>query len=207
MFDIYSRGPIREEDRDYGLYPQTLSVMGIILLPSELVVAILTHLGARDILAFCCTSHCARLLLKDSKLLQYFVELDVSGLDEVGNTLDFDLADRLQYILNRERLWCLEGFGPHRRISVPVQHDHSHLHALTASVYVLGDLGLQPDTLRTNSLRYVCLPRCLHQTSRPQEPQDWWTSMLLGIEALSIGVSLDGQDLLAVLTTEQEIDR
>lgn len=195
------------EDRDCRLYPQALPVMGILILPSELVVAILTHLGARDILAFCCTGHFARSLLKDSKLLRYFVELDVLGLDEVGNTLDFDLADRLAYVLNREKLWCLEGFGPQRKIPVPIQHDHSHLHALTASVYVLGDLGLQPDTLRTNSLRYVCLPRCLHQTGRPRDPQEWWTPVLLGIEALSIGVSLDEQDLLAVLTTDQEINR
>ena len=174
--------------------------MGILRMPEELLVAILAYLDAPDILAFRRTSRRMRELYEDSSLLQYLVELDSAGLEETISSYKPDYAGRLTYVMRREELWVLANLDDHRRFRIPVEHDHSHLHALSGSVYVLADLGLEPDTLRTSGLHYISLPTCIHK-DRLRNRQTWWKPKSLGVEAISIGLSLEEQDLLAVLTT------
>ncbi|THH03696.1 hypothetical protein EW145_g6075 [Phellinidium pouzarii] len=177
--------------------------MDLFTLPVELLIAIIAYLDPNDILAFCRICRLAHDVYEGSALLRYLVTLFATGMEDVNVLRPLDNGDRLAYLLQREALWGNIDFSRERHVMIPVNHRHSHVHDLTAGVYIFGDLSLVPDSLRTSSLRYVYLPTCTHrqELSRIDANPDWWTSAPIGVEALTIGLSLEENDLLAVLTS------
>ncbi|KAI0738201.1 hypothetical protein C8Q80DRAFT_1347854, partial [Daedaleopsis nitida] len=78
--------------------------LGLLTLPDELVITILSHLSMKCLLR--CTSVCSRLhnILKNSVELQYQVELAADGLvDGIGCTLS--TSERLSRLLELRRRW------------------------------------------------------------------------------------------------------
>ncbi|KAH8114992.1 hypothetical protein DFH11DRAFT_1508158 [Phellopilus nigrolimitatus] len=175
--------------------------MSLFALPTELLIAILTYLDVRDILAFCRVCRFTHNVHSDSTLLRYIVALAAAGMEDAGVFYPLETSRRLSYLLGREALWSRVDLNEERRFTIPVNHRNSHIHDLTAGVYIFGDLSLVPDSLRTNSLRYVYLPVCMHR--HEMEVSNWWKRVPLGqgVEALNIGVSLRENDLLVVLTS------
>ncbi|EJD04836.1 uncharacterized protein FOMMEDRAFT_166601 [Fomitiporia mediterranea MF3/22] len=179
--------------------------MNFFSLPPELLVAIVAYLDVPDILAFCCVCRLAQDVFENSTLLQYLVGLFVSGMVDENVLSKLGIRDRLEYLMRRESVWKSLDLKPERRVTIPVEHRHSHIHDLTAGIYIYGELSAIPDSIRTSSLRHVHLPTCIHDLvksrSAASQERSWWNNVPLGVEALNIGVSLEHNDLLAVLTS------
>ena len=173
--------------------------MNLRALPTELLIAILAFLDAHDIQAFCRASRFTRAIFMNSAHLRYIVTLAYAGMDDANPPWVLDVGDRLAYLTNRESLWHFLDLIDARRLVIPIVRQHSHVHNLSAGTFILGDQI--PDSLRTNSLSYVRLPRCFHVQGLRGEllGGDVWTRLPLGVDAINFGVALEEHDLLAVL--------
>ena len=135
-------------------------------------------------------------------LLQYTVLLFETGMEEHGPPFLREMRERISYLTSREKLWCSADLSGKRKFILNVTQRHSHIRNYSARVFMLGDLGPTPENLRTNGLWHVEMPTCLHRRDQRTWRQCKWSRLPLGIDALGIGVSLAGQDLIAVLSAE-----
>ena len=178
--------------------------MHLLSLPIELLLTIITYLNPRDILAFCRTNKDARLTYRSRRLLQYILVLFATGMKDNSPPFLLDACERLKYLAQRDEIWRSVDLSEQRRIVLNVTQHHSHIRSYSAGIFMLGDMGIIPENLRTSGLRYVRLPSCLHhcKTESQLESQWEWKHLPLGIDALGIGVALEGHDLIAILSAE-----
>ncbi|KAL5478958.1 hypothetical protein ACEPAI_2245 [Sanghuangporus weigelae] len=179
--------------------------MNLLSLPPELIVTIVALLDIHDILSFYRVCRLAKGIVANSAILQYIIALLATGMTDVGRLSVLTTRDRLSYLSRREDLWNTLNLRSERRVTIPVHHRHSHIHDLAAGIYIFGELSVVPDSIRVNSLRFVHLPTCTHDIEEFRtialQRASVWKYFPLGIEALYIGVSLEHNDLLAVLTS------
>ena len=190
-----------QKDQCLSSFESDTTNMKLFSLPAELLVGIVALLDIPDILTFCRVCRLANELVVNSATLQYIIALFATGMADEGRRSPLTTRDRLSYLSQREELWSSLDLKTERRVVIPVQHRHSHIHDLNGGVYIFGELSLVPDTIRVNSLRFAHLPSCAHDMEKFRAQASSWTNFPLGIEALNIGVSLQHNDLLAVLTS------
>lgn len=167
-------------------------------------MAIIAYLDPKDILAFCLVCHFTQDLYGINPSLQYRVALFVNGKEDGRGPLPMNIRDRLDYTLKRECMWKTLELDRGHLVKIALNYRHSHVHDLASGLYIFGDLSNAPDNLRTESLRFVKLPTCVHSSASVESPghnTGWWTTIPIGVEALCIGLSLEENDLLAVLTS------
>ena len=178
--------------------------MDLFRLPVELLMAIIAYLGPKDVLAFCLVCRFTQDLYKFNPNLQYRIALFATGKEDGRGPLPVNICDRLAYTLQRECIWKTLELDRGRLVKIALNYHHSHVHDLTSGLYIFGDLSHSPDNLRTESLRFVKLPTCMHSNASVEGPghkTGWWTTIPIGVEALCVGLSLEENDLLAVLTS------
>jgi hypothetical protein len=178
--------------------------MDLLLLPDVLLINIIACLSPCDILAFCRTCRYSRQLLANSSLLQYIIALFKAGMEDNSPPFLHDIRDRLLYLTRREEIWRNVDLSEGRKFVVNVTQRHSHIRSYSAGVFMLGDLNPDPGNLRTNSLKYIRLPSCLHrwEIESHNTGQRIWKCLQLGVDALGIGIALEGSDLIVLLSAE-----
>ena len=174
--------------------------MDILTLPFELLVAVIAQLHPKDILAFCLVCRYAQDVYRRSFYLQYRTALFATGKHDSNHSFRMNVRERLTYAYERESLWRSLRLDGNRLVEIAINHRQSHVHDLTAGLYIFGDLSLSPDNLRAESLRFVRLPTCTHSRG-PDHIANLWTEIPTGVEAICIGLSLEENDLLAILTS------
>ncbi|KAJ4490590.1 hypothetical protein J3R30DRAFT_106448 [Lentinula aciculospora] len=156
-------------------------------LPTELIVLILSHLPASDLLACNLVNRPIYTVISNSVFLQYSIELyKACTLDNKSCTLSY--LEKLEMLRRREEAWsnCKPTFD---RV-VPLNFTPGSVYDFSNAVYLLGDYTRQ-------RLHYLHLPK------HPDEVPQW--SVFPSNDnrhIVDFGLNLQEHDLIALVTAE-----
>ncbi|KAJ3787498.1 hypothetical protein GGU11DRAFT_716906 [Lentinula aff. detonsa] len=159
-------------------------------LPTEILVLILSHLPAPDLLACNTLNHSIYTVISNCVFLQYSIELyKACALDNKNCTLSY--SEKLAMLQQREEAWsnCKPSF--HR--VVPLNFTPGSVYDFSSSVYLLGD----HTRLR---LHHLHLP---HHAG--QAPQWYLFPSDDNRHIVDFGLNLHEHDLIALVTAELRV--
>ncbi|TDL20322.1 hypothetical protein BD410DRAFT_377946 [Rickenella mellea] len=175
-------------------------VVSLESLPFEIVTYILRHLRACEILRFCATSRLFHDVFLSSPVLQYTVELDLTGSED-GAKSSLSIFDRLSRLKALEKNW--NELNMDKMVKIPIPFHENSLRATSAGYYFMGESKRTEDTGywgQGQSVRYLELPHCAQD--QVEKDKYAWQKISFQGDVLDIRVALQEHDLFTAVTVE-----
>ncbi|TFY76209.1 hypothetical protein EWM64_g7803, partial [Hericium alpestre] len=175
----------------------------ILSLPTELIIKTLSFLHFRDLLR--CQACCKRFrtIVEDSILLQYIIQLEMTGSDELS-LRGKSYGERLKEIRRREHGWC--HLSIRSSMDVELGFGSSGIYDLTGGTFLLGTRPSVGSPRSTYGLSYLALPSLDPEGNPPREEDVKWKTIELGLHVVDVGLSIREHDLMAVLTCKPDVN-